>query len=43
MPFVEGESLRERMDRQGGQLPLPEIIAIGRQIAASRLDAVPGA
>ena len=32
MPFVEGESLRERVDR-GGALPIPEAIRILREVA----------
>ena len=35
MPVVEGESLRQRLDRVGGQLPLPEALGIARQVAAA--------
>jgi tetratricopeptide (TPR) repeat protein len=35
MPVVEGASLRERLQRAGGQLPLPDLLAIGRQIASA--------
>ncbi|MGI8842995.1 MAG: protein kinase domain-containing protein [Gemmatimonadaceae bacterium] len=34
MPFVEGESLRRRMDREG-QLPVEDVITITRQIASA--------
>src|SRR5262245_19052218 len=33
MPFVAGESLQERIDRQG-RLPLREVLRIGAQTAA---------
>jgi serine/threonine-protein kinase len=33
MPYVKGESLRERLDRVGGQLSFAEVLSIGRQIA----------
>lgn len=33
MPAVAHESLRQRLDRLGGQLELGEVIAIGRQVA----------
>ena len=32
MPFVEGESLRERLRREG-PLPIPEAVRIGREVA----------
>jgi tRNA A-37 threonylcarbamoyl transferase component Bud32/tetratricopeptide (TPR) repeat protein len=32
MPYVEGESLRQRLEREG-QLPIPEVIAIVRSVA----------
>ena len=32
MPYVEGESLRARLDREG-QLPVPEAIGIAREVA----------
>jgi len=32
MPFVEGESLRQRLDR-GGALPVPEVVALLRDVA----------
>jgi serine/threonine-protein kinase len=32
MPYIEGESLRERLDREG-RLPLEEALRIGRQVA----------
>ena len=35
MPIVDGESLRARLLRVGGQLPLPDVIRIGRQIASA--------
>ena len=35
MPLVEGESLRARLMREGGQLPLPDVVTIGRQIASA--------
>ena len=35
MPVVEGESLRERLARIGGQLPLPEALGVARQVAAA--------
>ncbi|HSW29684.1 MAG TPA: protein kinase [Longimicrobiales bacterium] len=34
MPYVEGESLRQRLEREG-QLPLDEALALTRQIAAA--------
>ncbi|HEY8106258.1 MAG TPA: serine/threonine-protein kinase [Gemmatimonadales bacterium] len=34
MPFVEGESLRERLARTG-QLPFSEVLDLGRQVAAA--------
>jgi len=34
MPYVEGESLRERLDRET-QLPIPEAVAIVRKVAAA--------
>jgi serine/threonine-protein kinase len=34
MPFVEGESLRDRMDREG-QLPLEDALEITREVAAA--------
>jgi serine/threonine-protein kinase len=37
MPFVDGESLRQRMDREG-RLPFAEVIRLSREIA-SALDA----
>jgi serine/threonine-protein kinase len=37
MPYVEGESLRERIQREG-TLPFPEVIRLGREVA-SALDA----
>lgn len=33
MEFIDGQSLQQKLDRQGA-LPLPEILRIGRQIAA---------
>jgi len=33
MPYVEGESLRQRLDRET-QLPLDDALAITRQVAA---------
>ncbi|HEU4473610.1 MAG TPA: serine/threonine-protein kinase, partial [Gemmatimonadales bacterium] len=38
MPFVEGESLRQRIDRTGG-LPLPEVVRLLREIADGLLYA----
>jgi tetratricopeptide (TPR) repeat protein len=35
MPFVEGESLRGRLHRVGGQMPFAEVILLGRQIAGA--------
>lgn len=37
MPFVEGESLRQRLEREG-RLSFPEVVRLGREIA-SALDA----
>src|SRR6476469_905292 len=34
MPYVEGESLRDRLEREG-QLPLPDALAIIRQVGAA--------
>ncbi len=34
MPFIEGESLRDRMNREG-QLPLEDSLAIGRAVASA--------
>jgi len=34
MPYVEGESLRERLEREG-QLPVDEAVAIARDVAAA--------
>ncbi len=34
MPYVEGESLRQRLEREG-QLPVPEVIAIVRAVASA--------
>jgi eukaryotic-like serine/threonine-protein kinase len=34
MPYVEGESLRQRLDREG-QLSIPEVIAIVRAVASA--------
>ncbi|MEE9132405.1 MAG: serine/threonine-protein kinase, partial [Gemmatimonadota bacterium] len=34
MPFVEGESLRQRLDQQG-QLPLEEALQIAREVASA--------
>ncbi|HEU4700416.1 MAG TPA: serine/threonine-protein kinase [Gemmatimonadales bacterium] len=34
MPFIEGESLRDRLDREQ-QLPIEDVVAITRQIAAA--------
>jgi serine/threonine protein kinase/tetratricopeptide (TPR) repeat protein len=34
MPYVEGESLRQRLEREG-QLPIPEMIAIVRAVASA--------
>jgi TolB-like protein len=34
MPYVEGETLRERMDREG-QLPLEDALSITREVAAA--------
>jgi eukaryotic-like serine/threonine-protein kinase len=33
MPYVEGESLRQRLEREG-QLPVPEVLAIIRSVAS---------
>jgi serine/threonine-protein kinase len=33
MPYVEGESLRERLRREGGPLPLEEALRIAREVA----------
>jgi tetratricopeptide (TPR) repeat protein len=35
MPFIEGESLRQKLDRAGGQLALAQVVHIGRQVAAA--------
>jgi eukaryotic-like serine/threonine-protein kinase len=35
MPFVEAESLRQRLARAGGGLAFTEVLGIGRQIAAA--------
>jgi serine/threonine protein kinase len=35
MPFVEAESLRERLAQAGGRLAFAEVLGIGRQIAAA--------
>jgi len=34
MPYIEGETLRERMNR-GGQLPLYDALQITREVAAA--------
>ncbi|HEX5576429.1 MAG TPA: serine/threonine-protein kinase, partial [Gemmatimonadales bacterium] len=34
MPYVEGESLRQRLEREG-QLPIPEVIAIVKAVASA--------
>ena len=33
MPYVEGESLRERLRREGGPLPIDEALRIAREVA----------
>jgi serine/threonine-protein kinase len=35
MEYLEGESLRQRLQRAGGRLPLPEAVRLGRQIASA--------
>jgi len=35
MPFVEAESLRERLAQPGGRLAFAQVVGIGRQIAAA--------
>ncbi|HJR17201.1 MAG TPA: serine/threonine-protein kinase, partial [Gemmatimonadales bacterium] len=34
MPYVEGESLRQRLEREG-QLPIPDVIQIGQAVASA--------
>src|SRR5262249_14378523 len=34
MQLLSGETLERRLDRAGGRLPLPEVLRIGREIAA---------
>src|SRR5262249_1401385 len=33
MKFLQGETLEDRLSREGGRLPLPEVLRIGREIA----------
>jgi serine/threonine protein kinase len=33
MQLLQGESLHDRLDREGGWLPLPEVLRIGRELA----------
>ena len=38
MPYIEGESLRDRLEREG-QLPLEEALRITREVASARMIA----
>ena len=34
MQFLRGQTLEQRLERAGGRLPLPEVLRVGREIAA---------